>query len=133
MSFVFSRKSREALWGVHSDLVLVVSRGLLYSSTDFVITEGLRSQARQDELYAAGLSMTRYGKHLTGQAIDVMAVGDLDGDGMVSPQDKILTWRPELYAAINEGMQRAAKELEIPIRWGGEFKSFFDGPHFEMA
>jgi peptidoglycan LD-endopeptidase CwlK len=30
-------------------------------------------------------------------------------------------------------MKQAAKELGVSIRWGGDFKSFFDGPHFELV
>jgi hypothetical protein len=29
-------------------------------------------------------------------------------------------------------MKTAAKKLSIAITWGGDFKNFFDGPHFEI-
>src|SRR3990167_9753372 len=47
VSFRFGLRSREMLQGVHPDLILVVSRGLLYSPYDFVITEGVRNLERQ--------------------------------------------------------------------------------------
>lgn len=134
----FSRRSRQALLGVHPDLVLVVSRGLQYSPIDFAVTEGLRSMKRQRDLVAKGWSQTLRSKHLKqpdgfGHAIDVMAVGDLDADGDIDSQDKSITWVRHHYARIAEAMKRASAELQIPIRWGGDFKSFFDGPHFELV
>ena len=29
-------------------------------------------------------------------------------------------------------MKRAAKELNIPIEWGGDWVSFPDGPHYQL-
>jgi peptidoglycan L-alanyl-D-glutamate endopeptidase CwlK len=133
----FSTRSRRALAGVHPDLVLVVSRGLLYSPHDFAVTEGLRSVERQRELVIKGWSRTYHSRHLLqpdgyGHAVDIVAVGDLDGDGDRDAQDRALTWDRQIYTQIADGMARAAHELGIGIRWGGEFRSFFDGPHFEL-
>ncbi len=61
-----------------------------------------------------------------------MAVGDINGDGRVDHQDKSLTWDRDAYAEIATAWKRAADELGVKIRWGGDFKSFFDGPHFEL-
>lgn len=136
-AFRFGSRSRERLRSVHPDLVLVVSRGLLYSEIDFAVTEGLRSIERQRDLVSRRLSQTYASKHLVqpdgyAHAVDIMAVGDLDGDNDVDAQDRTRTWDRELYTAIAVAMQRAADELGIPIRWGGAFKSFFDGVHFEL-
>lgn len=133
-----SARSRAALRGVHPDLVLVISRAVLYSEFDFGITEGLRTIERQRELVQKQLSKTFASKHLVqpdgyGHAVDVIAVGDLNGDGKRDHQDKAITWDRTKYAAIASAMKTAAAELGIAIRWGGDFKSFFDGPHFELA
>jgi len=122
---------------VHPDLVLVTSRGLLYSQVDFAITEGLRDIERQRALVASGYSKTMRSNHLRqpdgfSHAVDVMAVGDIDQDGKIDAQDTSLTWDRDVYRKIAEAMHRAAAELGIGIRWGGDFKSFFDGPHFEL-
>jgi peptidoglycan L-alanyl-D-glutamate endopeptidase CwlK len=29
-------------------------------------------------------------------------------------------------------MKQAATDLNVPIVWGGDWKSFRDGPHFEL-
>ena len=50
MSFRLSQRSRERLKGVHPDLVAVVEGAILLTPVDFMVTEGLRTPARQAEL-----------------------------------------------------------------------------------
>lgn len=143
--FVFGKRSRERLHGVHPDLVLVVSRALLYSEVDFAITEGMRSYERQLELVAKGRSWTENSRHLRqrdgySHAIDVVAAGDLDLDGDVDTTDRSLIWSPSYYHKIADAFMRAASELMVPLRWGGDWdcdgdtgdQQHFDGPHFEL-
>jgi peptidoglycan L-alanyl-D-glutamate endopeptidase CwlK len=137
-SYQFGERSRSRLVGVHPDLVLVVSRGLLYSPHDFVVNEGVRSLERQRKLVDAGMSKTLNSKHLVqpdgyAHAIDLVATGDLDDDGDLDAQDASLVWSQALYVVIADGMKRASRELGIPVRWGGDFRGFFDGPHFELG
>jgi peptidoglycan L-alanyl-D-glutamate endopeptidase CwlK len=103
-----------------------------------MVTEGLRSGARQRRLLELGYTKTMNSKHLRhsdgcAHAFDVMAVGDLDRNGDISEHDRLLTWDREIYAAIADAMKRAAAELGIATRWGGDFKQWFDGPHFELV
>jgi len=121
MSFVLGSRSRARLKGVHPDLVRVVELALTYSPHDFTITEGLRTVARQRELKAAGASQTMNSRHITGHAIDfAVLVG-----GKVR-------WDWPLYGQVAEAFKRAAKELNVPIIWGGDWKSLRDGPHVEL-
>ena len=114
-------RSRRNLVGVHDDLVSVVERAAELSEVEFIVTEGLRSLERQRELVAKGASKTLNSRHLTGHAIDVAAkVG-----GQVR-----YDW--PLYPKISKAMKAAAKELNVPIVWGGDWKTFKDGPHFEL-
>ena len=73
MGFILSRRSLKNLEGVHADLVRVVERALEITSVDFVVTEGLRSVERQEQLVKSGASKTRRSRHLTGHAVDVAA------------------------------------------------------------
>lgn len=57
-NFKFSQRSENNLKGVKPQLVAVVRRALELSSVDFGITEGLRTQERQKQLYAEGKSQT---------------------------------------------------------------------------
>ncbi|MDP2206975.1 MAG: M15 family metallopeptidase [Alphaproteobacteria bacterium] len=119
--FSLSARSRRNLLGVHPDLVRVVERAIQITAVDFAVTEGLRTKARQAELVKAGKSQTMNSRHLTGHAVDLAAwVG-----GTVS-------WDRPHYFKIAEAMKAAAAELGVAIVWGGDWKTFFDGPHFEL-
>lgn len=121
MAYVLGARSRARLSGVHPDLVRVVELALSYSPHDFTITEGLRSVARQRELKAAGASQTMNSRHITGHAIDfAVLVG-----GKVR-------WDWPLYGQVATAFKRAAKELNVPIIWGGDWRTLRDGPHVEL-
>ncbi|CAB4157077.1 D-alanyl-D-alanine carboxypeptidase [uncultured Caudovirales phage] len=121
MTFALSTRSRQRLAGVHPDLVKVVERAIQLTTIDFAVTEGLRTPARQKELVAAGASKTLNSRHLTGHAVDVAAL--VNGS---------IRWDWPLYAKIADAMKSAAKELSVPIVWGGDWRTFKDGPHFEL-
>jgi hypothetical protein len=121
MTFKLSQRSLNNLKGVDEDLVAVVKRAIEITEIDFGITEGIRTLDRQEELFKKGLSKTMKSKHLIGRAVDLVAYVD----GKVS-------WEKEDYYPIALAMERAAIELNVKIKWGGDFKSFFDGPHFEL-
>ena len=38
----------------------------------------------------------------------------------------------EVDFTVIEAMKTAAEVQEIPIVWGGDWKSFYDAPHFEL-
>lgn len=71
--FRFSQRSEKNLAGVKPQLVAVVRRALALSDVDFGITEGLRTKERQKQLVAEGKSQTMNSRHLTGDAVDVVA------------------------------------------------------------
>lgn len=119
--FKFSPRSVTNLVGVHSDLVKITERALKLSTVDFGITEGLRTSARQQELFALHKSQTLASRHITGHAIDVVAF----------VRGKI-TWNWAEYEVIAVAFKAAAKELSIPIEWGGDWPNFRDGPHFQL-
>lgn len=121
MTFALSTRSRQRLAGVHPDLVKVVERAIQLTTIDFAVTEGLRTPARQKELVAAGASKTLNSRHLTGHAVDVAAL--VNGS---------IRWDWPLYSKIADAMKSAAKELSVPIVWGGDWRTFKDGPHFEL-
>lgn len=122
MTFSLSQKSKDNLKGVDERLVKVVELALTLSDVDFSVLEGIRSPARQRMLVAEGKSQTLKSKHLTGHAVDLGAF--VNGG---------ISWEKKHYYEISDAMKEASKQLEIPIRWGGDFKSFFDGPHFELV
>lgn len=115
-------KSLRKLEGVHRDLANVVGRAIELAPFPFVVLEGLRSVERQRQLVAQGASKTMRSRHLNGHAVDL---APLRPDGSVS-------WDWPLYHKLAPTMKAAAKELGIPIEWGGDWKSFKDGPHWQL-
>jgi peptidoglycan L-alanyl-D-glutamate endopeptidase CwlK len=118
--------SLKRLEGVHPDLVKVVKRAAEITTQPFQVTEGLRSLNRQRELVRKGASRTMRSRHLAapnglGHAIDLVAMIG----GRVS-------WEIPLYHRLADAMKKAARELGVPIEWGGDWKGFFDGPHIQL-
>lgn len=121
MGFKFGKRSQDKLLGVHEDLIRVMERAIEMSATDFAITEGVRTLDWQKALVASGASTTMKSRHLTGHAVDVVAfVG------------KEVRWDWPLYGKIAETVKAAAKLENVQIEWGGDWKSFPDGPHFQL-
>ena len=60
---------------MHPDLVRVVERAIQITTQDFRVQEGLRTRERQAELVARGASRTMNSRHLTGHAVDLVALG----------------------------------------------------------
>lgn len=121
MGNALSQRSISRLRGVHPDLVRVVHRAIELSPLDFAITCGTRSQAEQDRLVAEGKSKTRNSRHLTGHAVDFVAL--IDGRA---------SWHFPYYKQIADAFKHAAVELGIAIVWGGDWVTFRDGPHIEL-
>lgn len=123
MTFRLGKRSRDNLVGVHHDLARVVELAIKRSEVDFIVLEGIRSDARQLQLYNAGASQLKSGgRHQTGHAVDLGA--------MVGNK---VRWDWPLYRKIAVAMKSAAAELGVDLRWGGDWKSFPDGPHFELS
>lgn len=112
-------RSEKNLTGVHPDLVRVIREAANHAS--FVVTEGLRTVERQKELVAKGASKTMKSRHITGHAVDLaVRVG------------REIRWDWPLYAKLAEAVKAAAALQNVPIEWGGDWKSFKDGPHFQL-
>lgn len=121
MAIVLGSRSLSRLNGVHPDLVKVVKRAAEISGIDFTVLEGVRTLARQKQLLAAGASKTMKSRHLTGHAVDlgVMIAGTV-------------RWDWPLYHKLAVVVKQAAKDVGVPIEWGGDWKSFKDGPHWQL-
>ena len=146
--FKLSQRSINNLKGTKSQLQDVVSRAIQLTEVDFVVIEGLRSIARQQELVRQGASQTMNSKHITGDAVDLAA------------WNGTIRWEMPFYFKIAEAVKSAAIENNVAIRWGGAWsvndirsysetmehaheaylalrrsqgrRAFIDGPHFEL-
>jgi len=100
-------------------LVDVVKRAIEITEQDFSVTEGIRHIERQRQLVATGKSTTLNSRHLTGHAVDLVPYP--------------VSWDWEHFYPIADAMKQAAEELDVDLEWGGDWKSFPDGPHFQLS
>lgn len=121
MSFSFGSRSLKRMEGVHPELVKVMKAAISCSTIDFTVLEGMRTLATQKKYFAAGATRTMNSRHLTGHAIDIAPV--IGG---------VVRWDWPLYYDIAKVIKKAAADLEVPIQWGGDWRSFKDGPHWEL-
>ncbi|MHA7847130.1 M15 family metallopeptidase [Serratia sp. D1N4] len=132
-NFRFSKRSEGNLVGVNPALVKVVRRALELSTVDFIVIEGVRTQARQRELWAQGrttpgkiVTRTMKSKHLEGRAVDLLPV---------TGWENLSSFR-----VVSKAMFQAASELGVKITWGADWnsngiqeKGEDDSPHFELS
>ena len=121
--WVLSQRSLERLKGVHPDLVKVVKRAIEISEYDFMVVEGLRTKETQAEYVKKGVSQTMNSRHIIGQAVDLAPL-----------ENGVIDWNNKKgqFDAVAKAMLQAAKELNVKITWGGNWKSLVDKPHFQI-
>lgn len=119
--FQLSDRDLQKLEGVRPELVAVVVRAAEKSDLEFRVLEGLRTMERQRQLVASGASKTLRSRHLTGHAVDLAPLEN----GNVS-------WAWPLYYRLAPIVKAAAAELGTPIEWGGDWRTFKDGPHWQL-
>ncbi len=125
--FQLSQRSLTRLIGVHPDLVAVVKRAIQRTAVDFTVVEGLRTLAQQREYVRKGASQTMASHHLPqahglGHAVDLAPLV-----GGAIPWNN---W--QAFADLAAVVKACAGELGVPVEWGGDWKSFKDGPHFQI-
>ena len=121
MCIILGARSLARLEGVHPDLVRIVKTAASISDLDFTVLEGLRTVERQKELVKQGASKTMKSRHLTGHAVDLAPM--IDGK---------ISWDWPLYHRLAKTVKAAAAVERLPLQWGGDWRTFKDGPHWEL-
>lgn len=124
--YALGARSKARLIGVHPDLVKVVERAIRLTAVDFAVLEGVRDPARQKALVEIGASQTLNSRHLRGADGFAKAV---DLGAWVGGE---VRWDWPLYHKIAAAMKEAARQVGVPIEWGGDWSTFKDGPHFQL-
>ena len=139
MTYALGLQSRARLQGVHPDLVKVVERAIELTDQDFMVLEGVRTPARQRELYAQG--RTKPGPKVTWTLNSNHFINPKTGFGhAVDLVPFPVDWSHTKLDVVSKAMFAAASELGIPIRWGADWdrdgkpreKGETDSPHFEL-
>ena len=148
--YKLSQRSLDRLEGLDERLIAVVTSAIHHSKIDFGVICGMRTLEEQRALVEKGASQTMKSKHLDGHAVDLIAYIGSRG-----------SWELNLYDEIADAMAEAAREVDVPVRWGAAWtisniaqfhggtmedamnsyiderrtqgrRPFIDGPHFEL-
>lgn len=123
-------RSAGNLKGVHPDLVRVMTAALQAAPFPFRVIDGLRTLDEQKELVRTKKSKTMRSRHLTGHAVDLVPWQDLDKDGKVETEEIFNAAQMRLLAPV---IKAAAAKLGVAIEWGGDWRTFYDGPHWQLT
>lgn len=127
---MLDKASLSLLRKCHPDLAKVIVRAEELAPGTFKVTETARTRERQAQLYKRGATRTMKSRHIPetskanpafAHAVDIVCL--VDGKGRYD-------W--PLFPRAAAVVKRAAKELKIPVEWGGDWPRFKDGPHFQL-
>lgn len=120
-----SDHSIQKLIGVHPDLVKVAEMASLHA--DFIVVYGVRTVAEEAVMVAKGASQTMHSRHLKNKqgfacAIDIAAM-----------HNGAVDWKHiNLYQDIHVAFMAAAKQLNVPLEWGGDWTTLKDWGHYQL-
>lgn len=148
--YVLSEASIEKMKGVHPKLIELMKKAISDSPYDFKIVQGLRTAEYQNSLYQQG--RTKPGKIVTkldgynrksnhqakadgyGHAVDIAVCGhyDQNGDYVKYTTDAEMFDNKKLVE-ISRHVKAVANEMGLEIVWGGDWKTLYDTPHYELV
>lgn len=107
-------------------LRLLLMEAIKDSPIDFTIIETVRTLEKQKEYYNKGTTKTLKSRHIPNvnksgfaEAVDI------------SPYP--INWADlSRFRKLSEHILKKAEQLNIPITWGGNWKSLVDMPHYEL-
>ena len=132
MSYTLPITSTKLLLGVHPDLCKLVSRAIEVSTIPFIVTEGVRTIERERSLIAKGLSALKNPfrcRHVPSNCKEGFFGHAVDLVPLVNGKP---AWDWKVIPLVARAMKQASSELHIPIEWGGDWKTFKDGPHYQL-
>lgn len=147
--YVLSDASIEKMKGVHPKLIELMKKAISDSPYDFKIVQGLRTAEYQNSLYQQG--RTKPGKIVTkldgynrksnhqakadgyGHAVDIAVCGQYDQNGnYVKCTTDAEMFDNKKLVKISKHIKAVAKDMGLEIVWGGEWKTLYDTPHYEL-
>lgn len=122
-----SQSDKRKLKQCHPDLAKVIYEAAKTTTVPFKILEVARSLETQRGNVKKGVSQTLRSRHLPSK------------DGLARAADVVpidekgkLIWAWPVYYRLAPIIKAAAKRVKVPIKWGGDWRSFKDGPHWQL-
>ena len=148
--YALSDASIEKMKGVHPKLIELMKKAISDSPYDFKIVQGLRTAEYQNSLYQQG--RTKPGKIVTkldgynrksnhqakadgyGHAVDIAVCGQYDQNGnYVKCTTDAEMFDNKKLVEISKHIKAVAKDMGLEIVWGGDWKTLYDTPHYELV
>lgn len=121
-----SPTDNERLKRAHPDLKKIILHAAEITEVPFVVLQSNRTLAQQKANVANGVSQTMKSRHLISPDGYVRAVDIAPLDG----KNASFAW--PLYFKLAPFIKQAAKDVKIPVEWGGDWRTFKDGPHWQL-
>jgi hypothetical protein len=146
--YSFSQTSLDKMLKVHPKLVEIMKEAIKNSPFDFRITDGARTAEEQFDLYQIGRS--KPGRKVTncdgyksksnhqikadgyGYAVDIFICGKYDEQGNYIKYNTQEGYDNKKLKAVADHIKKIAKDKNIRVEWGGDWKGGWDSPHFEL-
>lgn len=138
-----SKRSYQALQGVHPKMIHAICEAIIDTPLDFTIVSGLRTTEEQKALYAQG--RTKAGNRVTNaDGVKSLSNHQDEADGLKDGYGAAVDFYPYYNGSVQVNapvakfeqvarhIQATAKRLGYRIDWGGDWRSFKDNPHLEL-
>lgn len=127
MPFTLSKRDETRMKKAHPHLQKIIRQAAGITTVPFTVLQADRTIEQQRENVKKGVSKTMKSRHLIGKdgmvyAVDIAPLGP---DGAAS-----FAW--PLYHKLAPIMKKAAKQVGIPVEWGGDWTTLKDGPHWQL-
>lgn len=140
----FSESSKKRIATLHPDLQRVLNKAILV--TDFSVIAGLRDEATQTRAVSEKRSKAEYPKSRHNRSKKDDGTYDYTVSDAFDLVPYPIRWPDIQKQTAREYVRRMGRFYRlagvilavahaegVKLRWGGDFKNFFDGPHFERV
>jgi len=140
----FGKVSEQKIATLHTDLQIILREAI--KITDFSVICGLRNEIDQNKAVSDRCSKAEYPKSRHNRSKNVDGTYNFTISDAVDIAPYPIKWpniqtqttqtyvkRMGVFYRLAGVILTIAALRGIKIRWGGDFKSFFDGPHFERV
>ena len=133
-SYFLGRTSKARLVTCHRKIQLIVEDAIKHSTIDFGVVCGYRGEIQQTEAFDDGKSNAEWGEssHNFRQGDKPCSLA-VDLAPYSSKIRNYLWDDEEAFKQLYEHIRMTAHKFGVKMKWGGNFASLKDMPHFEIV